>query len=63
MAPGSAEQQFEERLARLDSDIGEIIKLAERNPSLVAVQGVRTQLLLSYLRSWRDTPAQLRIVR
>ncbi len=63
MAPGSEEQLFEERLARLDQDIGEIIQIAERNPSVIAAQGVRVQLLLSYLRSWREVQPQLRVVR
>ena len=63
MAPGSAEQQFEERLARLDQDIGEIIKLAECSPEVVAAQDARTQLFLSFLRERVRTPAQLRVVR
>lgn len=61
MSPGSIEQIFEEKMARLDQDIQDIIQLAERNPGVVAAQGVRVQLLLSWLRDWRAGP-QLRVV-
>lgn len=53
MSPGSPEQMFEEKLARLEGEIELIVRIAEREPQIVAVQDMRTQLLLSYLREWK----------
>lgn len=53
MAPGSVEQMFEEKLARLEGEIELIIRYAERNPGVIAHQDMRTQLFLSALREWK----------
>lgn len=62
MSPGSPDQLFEQKLASLYREIDEVICEAERRPQVVAMQDVRVQLLLSYLRAWRQAPERLRAV-